>query len=245
MFKARAFRSTLLTAGRNGVQKTPADNFSEVLMSRVFSAVFTRQDPVPAGVVDESKLKSGLKFSYYQGQIPYLLFGAPTLTPVKSGIAGAIFDISANEGGNGPFGFCYEGYLSIPQDGVYTLHAPEEFMKFRPLAGYDLGVCLGYQPAYANGILKTTNSMQEWYPATRRHAFGNWSVALKKGLHPFRVYYADLRPGARLEYYDFTFPGLNVPGLTKTFFDGKIPKLEISGPGIERQPVPANWLYCK
>ena len=84
--------------------------------------------------------------------------------------------------------------------------------------------------------------MNKWYPATRRHAFGNWSVALAKGLHPIRGYYADFRPGGSLEYYQFTYPELNVPGLTKTFFDGATPQLEISGPGLKRQPIPRAWL---
>jgi hypothetical protein len=34
-----------------------------------------------------------------------------------------------------------------------------------------------------------------------------------------------------------------VPGLTKNYFDGEVPSLEISGPGIARQPIPATWLY--
>ena len=116
-------------------------------------------------------------------------------------------------------------------------------MKFRPLAGYDLTVWLGRQVAYANGVPKTGTALNEWYPATRRHAFGNWSVAIRKGLHPLRVYYADIRPGATLEYLQFTYPALNVPGLTKTFFDGPMPDLRISGPGAEPHPIPASWLW--
>lgn len=234
MFKACGFRK--------GLAAMPADRTSGTLMSRVFTAVFTREEPLPADTVAEMKLKTGLKFSYYQGKWPYLLFGAPTLPPVKSGVVTNLFDTTANTGHKGAFGFSYEGYLRVPEDGVYTLHAPDEFMKFRPLAGYDLNVCLGRQVTYANGVPRTGAALNEWYPATRRHAFGTWSVALKKGLHPIRVYYADIRPGAVLEYMQFTYPGLNVPGLSKTFWDGVTPELWVSGPALDRRPLPAAWL---
>jgi hypothetical protein len=234
MVKARAFR--------RGMTETPADQTSGTLMSRVYTAVFTCQEPLVADKLADDKLKPGLKFSYYQGKWPFLLFGAPTLKPVKTGAAANLFDISADEGNKGAFGFYYEGFLRVPEDGVYTIHAPDEFMKFRPLAGYDLIVWLGRQVQYSNGVAKTGGTLNDWYPATRRHAFGNWSVALKKGLHPIRVYYADFRPGAVLEYMQFIFPELNVPGLTKVFFDGKVPSLEISAPGMKRQPIPEAWL---
>lgn len=234
MVKARAFRPEL--------KETPADTTSGVLMSQVFTAVYTRQAPLAADPLDEAQLKPGLKFSYYQGTWPRLLFGAPTLQPVKTGDASGLFDLAANQGHDGAFGFVYEGYLQVPEDGVYTIHAPEEFMQFRPLAGYDLNVSLGRRVSYVNGEPRTGAALNEWYPATRRHTFGNWSVALEKGMHPVRVYYADFRPGGSLEYYQFTYPDLNVPGLTKTFFDGDTPQLELSGPGIERQPIPSAWL---
>ena len=84
--------------------------------------------------------------------------------------------------------------------------------------------------------------MNKWYPATRRHAFGNWSVALAKGLHPIRVYYADFRRSGHLEYLRFFHPALNVPGLTKTFFDDKVPELRITGGGLQEEPIPDSWL---
>ena len=78
MVKARAFRK--------GLSQMPADRTSGVLMGRVFTAVFTRVDPLAADSVAEEKLKPGLKFRYCQGKWPYLLFGAPTLQPVKTGL---------------------------------------------------------------------------------------------------------------------------------------------------------------
>ena len=86
------------------------------------------------------------------------------------------------------------------------------------------------------------NYIEQWYPGTERHAFGTWTVCLKKGYHPIKVYYADIRPGGYLEYMQFKYDGTNVPGLLKYYFDGKVPQLLISGPGLEKQPIPAERL---
>ena len=82
-------------------------------------------------------------------------------------------------------------------------------------------------------------------PATSRHAFGRWSVHLKKGYHPIRVYYAAMRPGGWHggEYMQFSYDGVNVPGLIKRYFDGEGRVLEMSGPGMKRRPIPAGILY--
>ena len=43
----------------------------------------------------------------------------------------------------------------------------------------------------------------------------------------------------------FKYDGVNVPGLTKRYFDGKVPVVEIAGPDLERQPLPSQYLYCE
>lgn len=233
LFKARAFRK--------GLKAMPADLASGTLMSRVFFAPFTREEPLPALALDAAKTEPGLKYDYYQAQWPFLLYGAPSLKPVKSGVAKGVFDLNAVQDNKQAFGFFYTGYINVPEDGVYTFYAPDEFMKYRPLAGYDLDVYVGNNPVYKDGTLTQGNTPTEWYPTTSRHAFGTWSKALKKGLHPFKVYYADLRPGGHLEYIQYSYPELNIPGLTKTFFDGKAPVLDVSGPGVSRQAIPVSW----
>ena len=85
--------------------------------------------------------------------------------------------------------------------------------------------------------------LRQWYPGTRRHALGNWSIHLKEGYHPIEIYFADIRPGGYLEYMQFEYDGLNVPGLIERYWTGEVPKLEIAGPGLERQPIPAELLY--
>ena len=58
-----------------------------------------------------------------------------------------------------------------------------------------------------------------------------------------RVYYADIRPGGYLEYMQFKYDGVNVPGFIKWYFDGEVPLLAMSGPGMEKQPIPQGMLY--
>jgi hypothetical protein len=228
MVKARAFRK--------GIKKMPPLTETGTEMTGVGYAVYTKVGYHEANR-SAKELKPGLDYAYYEAKWPFLLFGAsPMLKPVKNGAVSALFDTSpkgVNQ--NKAFAFDYKGYINVPADGVYTLYAPREFVVYRPLAGYDLKVELGYQIQSDNGKLRpvTSNSpLEEWYPATRRHAFGTWSVALKKGLQPLHIYYAD----TQCEY-----PGWNVPGLTKIVWDGDVPQLEISGPGLFRQTIPTDW----
>ena len=96
------------------------------------------------------------------------------------------------------FAFRYEGFLRAPEEGIYTLFAPEEFIRYAPLSGYDLDVRLGYENRWVNGSkaeVAPGSPLQQWYPGTRRHALGNWSIHLKEGYHPIEIYFADIRPG--------------------------------------------------
>lgn len=237
MVKARAFRK--------GLSKMPPPTTTGTDMTVVAWAVFTK-DEYGDGNTWSRNLKPGLKYEYYEAKWPQLLFGPSNiLKPIRQGDVAAAFDTSAKgENKDRAFAFVYEGYLDVPEDGVYTIHAPNEFTHYRPLAGYDLSVWLGYQVEYNDGKkqkLGGGSPRNFWYPATRRHAFGTWSVALKKGLHPFRIYFADIRPGAKLQYLSFEYPGWNVPELTKIVWDGDVPQLEISGPNLKRQPIPKEW----
>jgi hypothetical protein len=240
--KARAFRK--------GMTVMPPDLATGTLMTRVFRADFTREQPLePLPEQYAKDLKPGLTFRYYEDQWPKLLYGAPLSKELKRGRVAKLFDISPRSGQAGQaFAFRYEGYIEVPEDGLYTIYAPEEFTHYAPLAGYDLNVELGYRNDWYGGKKRDVGPgkpLQEWYPVTRRHAFGTWSVHLKKGHHPIRVYYADIRPGGFLEYMQFKYDGTNVPGLIKRYWDGDVPELQISGPRLPRQPLPAQWLQAK
>ena len=134
----------------------------------------------------------------------------------------------------------YSGYLNIPADGLYTFTAPKEFMDNKIDAGYDL-------------IMKIAD--EQWLPSLRRHAFGKWTVALKKGLHPIKLKYLDYRGNsfdlvlgeratARIEIdYNLKKDRLNVPGMLSNWvWGGGTPTLLVSGPNVPEQPVPAAWL---
>jgi hypothetical protein len=238
--KARGFRK--------GLKKMPVNRAGNTLMSRVYRASYIK-DPAHEGLPDEltGKLKRGLKYSYYEDKWPKLLFGAPLTAAIKTGTVDSAFDTSPGSGKEDQaFAFRYEGYFKAPEDGVYTLFAPAEFYKYNPLAGYDLDVHLGYQRRWHQGVkaqVGPDTPLQQWYPGTRRHALGTWSVFLKKGYHPIRIYFADIRPGGYLEYMHFKYDGVNVPGLIKRYWDGDVPELEIAGPGIQRGLLPREYLY--
>jgi hypothetical protein len=77
---------------------------------------------------------------------------------------------------------------------------------------------------------------QEWWPTTRWHALGTWSCALAKGPHKFRVIFVDTRTKPYKHETWQNWPNLDV------LWKGVTPTLEVAGPGIARQSIPAVWL---
>jgi len=54
---------------------------------------------------------------------------------------------------------------------------------------------------------------------------------------------ADIRPGQKIAIYNFThYTKLNYEGMDKYVWDGEKPQVQISGPGLEKQPIPTGWL---
>lgn len=207
--KARAFRK--------GVTQVPQTSDS-TKVSAVARAVFTKEAPwEPAKAADT---KPGLAFTYYEddGTWPISAFNLDAMKAVGSGMCSELFDVSATKIKNGGCAFVYTGFLDVPQDGVYSIHAPREFITPSVHAGYDLRVYL---------------HNKEWYPATQIHNFGTWSVPLKAGKHAFRVVYIN-QQNVRL-MADFE-------NWKDYYWAGTQPGLLISGPGMSRQPIPAAML---
>ncbi len=207
--KARAFRPGL------GYTPWVQDGTHATVVSWAILEKMDLQPPVnaPAGA-------PGLAYAYVEALWPYLLAEGMTMPARKQGIVPTVLDVSPREG-TVPFGMRYEGYIEVPEDGVYTFHAPPEFIFNDNESGYDLRV-------FVNG--------REWYPNTRWHAHGNWSVALGKGKHAFKVFYADMRRTPHRTEMQWGFPKEGF------VWKGVAPELMISGPGLPKQVIPAAML---
>jgi hypothetical protein len=207
--KARAFRP--------GLAETPwtADS---TLATPMTWTTFEKQPLLPA--VAASKTKPGLAWEYLEGRWAQLFAYGDRLPALKTGPSPALLDVSMRAT-DGAFTVRTSGLLNVPADGVYTFHAPHEWIFPDGECGYDLRLFI---------------HDREWQPATRRHAQGTWSIALKKGAHPIRVVFTDFRPRKLKTELWGSFPNPAV------VWKGSVPTLEVSGPGIAKRPLPAEWL---
>ena len=228
--KARAYRP--------GVKENPLE-LSGTQVTVPSMAVFDKAKlAAPSNI---GKVSPGLAFRYFEDDWRTLWSGVDRLQPKATGNVENLWDLNLVPADNPPvvadaaaprakyYAVEYSGYLNIPEDGVYTLHAPREFVYPDVQSGYELKVFLGDRMDSGRVV-----GMQEWYPSTRLHALGNWSVALKKGLQPFKVVWGDFRTDAAQR--------LNLPGIKDYVWTGVTPDLRISGPGLEKQPIPAAWM---
>jgi hypothetical protein len=208
--KARAFRK--------GVTRMPP-TVSGDQVSAVQSTVYRKEEPWAPQLLGPRL--PGAAYWYYE-ENPWQLsaFILDALTPVKSGVATELFDISAKRT-NGVYAFMYHGYLDITTNGIYSFHAPAEFIYPPVDSGYDLRVFL---------------DGQEWYPATRWHNYGVWSVPLQVGKHSFKVIWVDQR---KQDVHGTDY----AENRGDYIWDGDKPTLLISGPGLEKQPIPARMLF--
>jgi len=191
-------------------------------MSGTTASVVTEAlfDEVTPGVaVDVPATVPGLHFDYFEGRWQDLFTDTSRLKPVKSGNADKLFDISA-KGDSPTYAFRYSGFFDAAASGVYNFYAPPEFYEPNIMAGYELRLSL---------------DGQEWSPATSRHALGVWSVALQKGKHRFEVFYADLRADGAAK--------MNRPGQKPMVWEGSVPDVQVSGPGLMRGPIPSKLLF--
>ncbi|HEY3322400.1 MAG TPA: chitobiase/beta-hexosaminidase C-terminal domain-containing protein [Planctomycetota bacterium] len=240
--KARAYRP--------GVDKNPP-NMSGTHATATTYALYTKKLwSTPEQVTPKA---AGLNFEYCEGYWKDLWLFPGKNTAKKKGEVAELFDMSVIPEDNkalsakagGPVGlaprekayaFTYTGYLKIPEDGVYTIHAPREFTHPDQIAGYELQVYLGHAMLPDNNGTKRDGDLNFWYPATRLHGLGTWSVPLKKGFHDLKIVYIDFRmDGAkRLNY---------VENVRDCVWSGERPELLISGPNMKKQTIPAGWLW--
>jgi hypothetical protein len=224
--KARAFRG-----GPDRVSASLAGTHASVIAV----ANYVRQEALaPVAALDDKRYTSGIKADYFEGDWKDLVFFPDKTKPLKTQKVNQLFD-RCTPNVDKVFGWTYSGMLSIPEDGVYTFHAPLEMVTSPQEPGYALRLSVGQEMLFNN---RPSGRLNEWYPATTRHAYGTWSVALKKGLHPFKAIYVDYRTDA--------VERLNHPGMRlNTIWDGNVPDLRISAPGIDKKPIPKEWLFSE
>lgn len=217
-FAARAYR-----LGKDGRQ-VPADDF-EINGTKftVPSYGWFYKKPLKQAVkVDEAKLSPGLVCEHLKGQWTRLYNQGHWLPATRTTVAEREMDLSSVKSDD-YYGARFKGCIKVPEDGVYTFHAPPEYVFPDIAASYDLRV-------YVDG--------EEWYLTQWWHGHGTWSVPLAKGFHEFQVDFADARttPWKKSDLWRF-YPRPWV------VYQGDPSPILVSGPGIEKTRIPAGWLW--
>jgi hypothetical protein len=168
----------------------------------------------------EAQLAPGLDYEFHRGQWTKLWNRARWLKPESTGTVQR--ELALPKAENDYHAIIYKGYLDVPADGLYTFHAPREFVMADNATSYDLRLSI-------NG--------EEWDLTQWWHGLGTWSVPLAKGLHRFELEFADARSTPyRSSGLYYWFPTLHAT------FQGPPTGIQISGPGLDKQPIPQTWL---
>ena len=214
MVKVKAFRK--------GLTKTPWTQVNTDC-SRMATTIFKRTDYLAAR--PSRGAKPGLRYEYKEADWPSLLAYSvyDGVIPAKSeGVARGLLDaeeLASVRQTDMAYALRYDGMVTVPADGIYAFYAPKHLYTVTMDAGFDLRV-------WVDG--------KEWFPAPRLHSENTWFVALEKGAHQIRVSYVDYR------YKTFKNEWWLLWTKEQTWRG--TPVLEISGPGVARQPIPQSWL---
>lgn len=207
---------------RKGLTKTPFNIPSE-LAGKTVGGLFRKEASRPALTAAVS-LQPGLDVEYLEGPWTTLFThaGVPgVLTASRRTHASGLLvpgDVAALRKTDKAYALRYEGFIDVAASGVYSFHAPIHLYTPAMDAGYDLRV-------WVDG--------EEWFPAPTLHAQNVWCVPLEKGLHAFQVCYVDYRwTTFKNEYWMDWQEGQMWQGT---------PSLEVSGPGLKKQPIPPGW----
>jgi hypothetical protein len=207
---------------RAGLEGTPW-NVPGTDAGKTVWATLRKEKPRPA--VRVVRHEPGLEYEYFESDWPTLFTYAGLdgiLDPDARGTVEALLDPRETQTirrTDRAYAVRYTGYLDVPRGGVYSFYAPEHLYTTTMDAGYDLRVFV---------------DDEEWFPTPDLHAENVWHVPLAKGPHRLKVVYVDYRwRRFRDEYWMSWQP--------EEMWQGT-PALEVSGPGTDRQPLPAGWL---
>lgn len=213
--RARAFRP--------GVTEIPF-TASGTDVTVISDAQFTKRAPLPASSI--KTLEPGLRWELCEGHWLSLFshLHLPDVLPAQAtGTTARLLDVSMRQA-DGPFGIRQSGWLDVPTDGVYTFHAPREYIGATCEPGYDLRV-------FVDG--------EEWSLGQNWHGLGAWSIPLSKGPHRLLVTFADARHRDRLVHKPGLWRGYPAPWIV---WPGEVPVLEVTAPNLPRLPIPQSWL---
>jgi len=208
---------------RKGLKETPWE-MPGVDAGLTVGAVFRKEAPRPAQPAGESK--PGLNYDYFEGDWPSLFTYAGidgVLEPKAKGEVKGLLEpaeTAALRKTSGAYAIRYLGRVRIPRSGVYSFYAPEHLYTTTMDAGYDLRV-------FIDG--------EEWFPTPELHSENIWHIPLETGEHTIKVAFADYRTKPFRDEFWMCWK-------EEEMWQG-IPKLEISGPGIGKQPLPSTWLF--
>lgn len=207
---------------RKGLKETPW-HFTGTECGKTISAIFRKQAMLPA--LSGKNLTPGFKYEYFEGDWPALFSYAGfegVLEAKSSGSTEAPLEpefLKKIRTTDRAYAVRYDGLVKVPKTGVYSFHAPVHLYTPTMDAGYDLRV-------FVDG--------QEWLPAPELHCENVWCVPLAEGYHRLVVAYVDYRwKRFRNEFW--------MAWQEEEMWQG-VPLLEVSGPKMEKQPLPLSWL---
>lgn len=207
---------------RRGLKTTPW-NIPGEQAGKTVGAIFRKEQPRHAreGVAVEQ----GLEYEYFEAPWPTLFAHAAVpgvLAPKSRGKATGLLDpqhVAGIRTTDKAYAIRYHGGIQVPATGVYSFRAPDHLYTPTMDAGYDLRVAV---------------DGEEWFPSPTLHSENVWHIALEAGLHQLDVTYVDYRwKKFKNEYWMAWQEGEMWQGT---------PVLEVSGPGIGKQPLPSTWL---
>ena len=210
---------------RKGLTSTPW-NVPGVDGGKTVSAIFEKENYRAATSL--SATVNGLNYAYFEDTWMKLFTYAGMngiLNPVGYGAVKNMLvssDVATVRKTDKAYALRYEGFIKVPETGVYKFYAPQHLYTPTMDAGYDLRVFI---------------DDEEWFPNPSLHAENIWDIPLSSGYHKFKVSFADYRNKTfKNDYWMMWRPEEMWSGL---------PKLEVEGPNVSRQAVPDSWLYRK
>ena len=209
-FAARAYRNEL-----------PVDDF-EINGTKFTIPTYGwfYKKPFLPGIKEERKLTPGLTYELFHDQWTKLFNRAHWMKPESTGTVKRELEIPTPQ--KDYYAVIYKGYIDIPKTGVYTFHAPREYVYMDNATSYDLRL-------FIDG--------QEWDLTQWWHGLGTWSVPLEAGLHRFQLDFADARsnPYKKSDLWRW-YP------TPHCVYQGPPSDILLSGPGLDKQRIPGKWL---